>query len=428
MKKILYKEIYQNIKIKIINQVFKYNHKLSSIRQYSDQTGYSTTTIERAYEQLLVEGYIYSIPKSGYYVAKIDKLKPSISNQRVQKYTFKYYRNNQLTHDLFDIKQYKSIVNKVFNYEKDALYSELDTRGEEVLREEIKKYVLKERNIEADIDQIIIGPGIQYLLHILLSISYSKKVTYLKPSFEKAISIFESYNYKIIPCKNIREITKKETNFIYISPSNIYPSGEVLKIQDRTTILNYANDIGAYIIEDDYNFLFKYHTSVVPSIYSIDQNDRVVYMGSFSKTLLPSSRISFMILPPNLCSTFLKKIDLFSQGVSKLEQYSLAYFMKEGLFYRHTKKLLSLYKLKNETIIKELNLYKQKSQYELSSNDSNLHVVIHLKNKERFKKIVKKLESLELGYKSITGTNDILFPYSGLQIKEIPIIVNKIFS
>ena len=82
---------------------------------------------------------------------------------------------------------------------KMLLYSELDTRGEEVLREEIKKYVLKERNIEADIDQIIIGPGIQYLLHILLSISYSKKVTYLKPSFEKAISIFESYNYHDYP-------------------------------------------------------------------------------------------------------------------------------------------------------------------------------------------------------------------------------------
>ena len=258
MKKILYQEVYQSIKTKITHQVYKFNHKLSSIRQYAKQSGYSTTTIERAYEQLLIEGYIYSLPRSGFYVAKIDQLHPSDVNQKVEAYTFNYFQNNQFTHDLFDIKQYKSIVNKVFNYEKDALYTELDIRGEEILREEIKKYVLKEREIEVDKDQIIIGPGIQYLLHILINITTSKKVTYLKPAFEKAMSIFQSYNYERIPCKDIGEITKKKTHFIYLSPSNIYPSGEVLKIQDRTTIINYANDSDAYIIEDDYNFLFKY--------------------------------------------------------------------------------------------------------------------------------------------------------------------------
>ena len=428
MKKILYQEVYQSIKTKITNQVYKVDHKLSSIRQYAKQSGYSTTTIERAYEQLLIEGYIYSMPRSGFYVAKIDQLHPSDVHQEVEAYTFNYYQNNQFTHDLFDIKQYKSIVNKVFNYEKDALYTELDIRGEEILREEIKKYVLKEREIEVDKDQIIIGPGIQYLLHILINITTSKKVTYLKPAFEKAMSIFQSYDYERIPCKDISEITKKKTHFIYLSPSNIYPSGEVLKIQDRTTIINYANDSDAYIIEDDYNFLFKYHTSVIPSMYSIDQYDRVIYLGSFSKTLLPSSRISYMILPPKLYAMFLQKITLFSQGVSKLEQYSLAYFMKEGLFYRHTKKLLSLYKLKNETIIKALNIYKEKGQYELSSNDSNMHVVIHFKNKIQFEQMITKLTCLKLGYYRIPDTKDILFPYSGLQLKNIPDLVKKLFS
>ena len=428
MKKILYQEVYQNIKSKITHQVYASDHKLSSIRLYAKQSGYSTTTIERAYEQLLLEGYIYSKPRSGYYVAKIDQLQPPNSIQKIDTYTFNYYQNNQFTEDLFDIKQYKSVVNKVFNYEKDALYSELDIRGEEVLREEIRKYVLKEREIEVDKDQIIIGPGIQYLLHILINITTSNKVTYLKPAFEKAMSIFQSYHYKSIPCSNISEITKNQTNFIYISPSNIYPSGEILKIQDRTTLINYANDIEGYIIEDDYNFLFKYHSSVVPSMYSIDQNERVVYMGSFSKTLLPSSRISFMILPPKLYTLFLKKITLFSQGVSKLEQYSLAYFMREGLFYRHTKKLLSLYKLKNETIIKALELYKEQCNYELSSNDSNMHVVIHFKDKKQYAQTLEKLKFLKLGYTDIKGTNNILFPYSGLQLKDISSIVRKIFS
>jgi GntR family transcriptional regulator/MocR family aminotransferase len=423
----LYQALYQDIKDKILQNEYQEGTKLESVRSLSKKLGLSTTTIERAYSQLSIEGYIKSIPRSGYIVLNIHKTIQSepIHTVRPIQYTNTY--NNQLTTDLFDIKSYKSIVNKVINYDSDKLYQECDPRGEFELREEIRKYVLSERNVTCDVNQIIIGPGIQSLLHIILSLNKMSTVSYLNPEFPKAMNIFRDYNYSLLPKDTIDEITASKSDYLYISPSNIYPTGDILKVQDRNKLINWATKHNSYIIEDDYNFFIRYNSFTIPSIHSYNSN-QVIYMGSFSKTIIPSIRISFMILPPKLYNLYYIKYNNYAQGVSKLDQLSLALFMKEGLFKRHTKKLYNLYKEKNDLVLKAIDDLHINHLIQIASTDSNLHLVINFLETHSYQIFKSNADKLNLKYEPIKDKTMLILPYSGIENKDIQSTITQLFK
>jgi GntR family transcriptional regulator/MocR family aminotransferase len=423
----LYQRLYEDIKEQILHGELKKNQKLESIRSHASRLGLSTTTVEKAYNQLVVEGYIKAVPRSGYIVMDIHKPNFDQSMEYIEPIEHPVKENNKLTMDLFDIKAYKTVVNKVFNYMPERLYSDLDPRGEEELREEIQKYILRERDVKCDVNQIIIGPGIQNLLAILLSITNKKSVTYLKPEFPKAMQIFRSFGYTLKARDTITEIARLKADFLYISPSNIYPTGEVLKAQDRNKIITWAHRNESYIIEDDYNFFIRYNAYTIPSIHSYDRGHRVIYIGSFSKSIIPSIRISYMVLPKELYEVYKNVYTHFSQGVSKLEQLSMALFMKEGLFKRHTKKLYNLYKEKNEIMKKSLAKYNRNNHFQIRGTESNLHVVLDFKHEKQKETFIRNCERSHLHYEAIQSTNSVIFPYSGIENSEIPSLVKSLF-
>jgi len=145
----LYHRLYEDVKEKILRNEYKKNSRLESVRSLAKRLDISTTTVEKAYNQLLVEGYIKSIPRSGYVVLDVHNIEKKKYHSYIDPIVFKYAENNRLTTDLFDMKAYKATVNKVFNYESDKLYTPLDPRGEETLREEIRKYILKKGMLSA---------------------------------------------------------------------------------------------------------------------------------------------------------------------------------------------------------------------------------------------------------------------------------------
>ena len=423
----LYQLIYQDIKDKIHKKEYKKNTKLESVRALAKRLDISTTTIEKAYNQLLIEGFVKSIPRSGYFVVDVHNVPIKTSNKLIIPINYNRFINNKLTLDLFDVKSYKSIVNKVLNYDSEELFAECDPRGEEVLREEIRKYVLTERDVECDINQIIVGPGIQSLLNILLSLQQFKSVTYLNPEFKKAMTVFNTFNYSFKPRSSIKEICRLKADYLYISPSNIYPTGEVLKAKDRNDIIKWAKENNSYIIEDDYNYFIRYNSYTIPSIHSYD-SERVIYMGSFSKTIIPSIRISFMILPISLYDIYKEVFDQHSQGVSKLNQLSLALFMKEGLFKRHTKKLYNLYKEKNEILASSLDKYVLNGSVNIRGTESNLHVILDFKNKKSLNHFTSNCDALFLKYEIIDNLTSVIFPYSGIENNNIKKLVEKLFA
>jgi len=423
----LYQRLYEDIKYKIRRNEYKKNTKLESIRSLAKKLDISTTTVEKAYNQLLIEGYIISIPRSGYIVLAVDLLEQSRHKPLVEPIVTPSYPNVKLTEDLFDIKNYKAILNKVINYESEKLYTECDPRGEIELREEIRKYVLSERDVKCDVNQIVIGPGIQNLLHILLNISHKKSVTYLTPEFKKAMNVFRAYKYTLKPRRTIKEISRIKADYLYISPSNIYPTGEVIKVKSRNDIIKWSKQNDAYIIEDDYNYFLRYNSYTVPSIHSYNNGGNVIYMGSFSKIFLPSLRLSFMILPVPLYNIYKENYNRFSQGVSKLEQLTLARFMKEGCFRRHTKKLYNLYKEKNEAITSSLVRQNKHKNFSIRGNDSNLHVILDFRTKYFLNTFIRNCDRYSLKYEKINGSNSVIFPYSGIETKDIKKLIKDLF-
>ncbi|MEC9484973.1 MAG: PLP-dependent aminotransferase family protein [Candidatus Izemoplasma sp.] len=425
-KKLLYETVYETLKANIMNDYYPANSKLMSIRQYAKTHNISTTTVEKAYHQLAVEGYIASRPRSGYYVMNIHNVASTSTSLSLEPIGYHNHPNDQITPCMFETKEYKRMLNQVLNYEEDNLRKPCHPSGELALRKEIQAFLRDERNVMCDVNQIIIGAGIQSLLHILLGLSNRTSVMYLKPEFTKAINIFRQYDFQCIGRNTFDNLLKTEADFLYISPSNMYPSGDILKVNDRNKLITWAHTFDSYIIEDDYNFLMRYNSQIIPAIQSFD-HAHVIYIGSFSKTLLPSLRMSYMVLPPKLYNLYKKDFFNYAQGVSKLEQLSVANYMKSGLYYRHLKKLSKIYKDKNEIMLEAIKRY-QKNHFTIRSTDANLHIVFDFKQKHHLNTFIKKCHQYAYKYQLIDQSNSIIFPYSGIENKDIPKVVKQLLN
>ena len=309
----LYIQLYNQIKEEILSHGLAAGDKLPSLRKLSAQLGVSITTTELAYNQLLVEGYIVSRPQSGFYVAEISSLKSDVDSSHtpigaynIDEYTMK---DAPYMYDLscFDFNKWKKCAAKVFNDYSHLLLFESDPQGEAALRFEIAKYIYSSRGVSASPDQIVIGAGTQqitsHLSRILMKLDV-KHVSLESPGYLPVQSMFSDAGFTIshIPVASQEgiDIGRLPTNIpsaVYVSPSNQFPTGAVMPVGKRYELLKWAEENNSYIIEDDYDSELRYFGKPIPALQGLDENGRVVYLGSFSSTLFPAIKISYMVLP-----------------------------------------------------------------------------------------------------------------------------------
>jgi len=422
----LSKQIYQEFKKKIEEKHYQIGQKLPSIRSLAKKRKISTTTVLTAYNQLTLEGYVSSIERSGFIVEPLPELAKPSKHKKTFNHHFSPEKNKQLDAELFDLKTFKSMTNRVYNYHQEDLLKQADPFGEELLREQIQQYILKERNVVCHKDQIIIAPGVQFLLEILVTLAPKSSVLTTPNEFKKAMHVFSKHRMNIHHTKSFKDMPKHD--FLYISPSNVYPTGEIIKMEDRINIMNWANQHDAYIIEDDYNYFMRYNAFSVPSIHSLDKQGRVIYIGSFSKVLFPGLKISFMVLPIHLAKRAEQEMHLQTQGVSKVDQLSMAYFMSEGLFYRHTKKLYTSYKEKNNALIHALETLNIKDIADVTSTSSNLHIVLSFYKNIDKDTFIKMCKIHGFTYQVTHQKNTLIFPYEGIKNEEMYGVLKTLFS
>ncbi|MGS0972523.1 MAG: MocR-like pyridoxine biosynthesis transcription factor PdxR [Candidatus Izemoplasmataceae bacterium] len=422
----LSKQIYQEFKQNIEQHHYLVGQKLPSIRTLASKRKISTTTVLTAYNQLVLEGYVKSVERSGYIVKPLPTIPTTSNPTSAFTHDFSPGKNKTLDEELFDVKTMKSMTNKVYNYHQHDLLSPADPFGEEMLRDQIQKYVLKERGVTCHKDQIIIAPGVQFLLEILLSIVNKSTLLTTPNEFQKAMTIFQKHQIKIHHTKTFKEMPKYD--FLYISPSNVYPTGEVIQMDDRINIINWANESDAYIIEDDYNYFMRYNAFSVPSIQSLDHQERVIYIGSFSKVLFPGLKISFMVLPIHLIKKAEQSMKYHTQGVSKIDQLAMANFMSEGLFYRHTKKLFSSYKEKNSVLMKTIKQLQIEQLCKVTSTTSNLHIVLTFYDKKDKDLFINQCNVHDYNYQITHQENTIIFPYEGIKNEEMYAVFSALFT
>ncbi|MCI8608353.1 MAG: PLP-dependent aminotransferase family protein [Firmicutes bacterium] len=372
-KRSLYIQIYENLKQQILHREAASGEKLPSLRVLSKTLGVSVTTIELAYNQLLVEGYIISKPQSGYYVSQMT----SVSEQAPKAKTTILHHINDYTveanpylYDLscFDFNKWKKCAAKVYNDYASLLLFESDPQGEAALRFEISKYLYTSRGVTASPEQIVIGAGTQqitsHLSRILLKMGIHH-VSLESPGYLPVQSMFADAGFTLshilVGAEGIH-ISRLPVNIpsvVYVSPSNQFPTGAVMPIARRYELLDWAKKNQSIIIEDDYDSELRYFGRPVPALQGLDDSDRVVYLGSFSSTLFPAIKISYMVLPPQMSEIFNTIKDQYTQTCSKAEQLTLAIYMEDGYYSTGIKKLRNLYAQKLQVVLQAFHHYGQ---------------------------------------------------------------------
>lgn len=363
----MYQQIYLSIRRAIESGNLKKGSRLPSVRRLSADRGISKTTVTAAYDQLRVEGYIVSKPQSGYFVAaQFDGLpkKANAADQRQSENLFAEYdfSGKSIDESVIDLAEWKKSIKDVINRNY-LLTSYGDAQGEEALRQALQKYALGIRSVNARADNIVVGAGTQAILYLLCSlVGYGKTVAAERAGFVQAEVVFRSFGCDIRYYESdtdgatINSIKEISPDIILINPNCCGTRGESMPVTRRLELIEWARENGALIFEDDYNGELRYRTRPVPCVQNYDV-ENTVYIGSFSKVLLPSVRISYTVLPPALLEKYNKCKRLMNQTASKTEQLALARYIENGKIDAHLRKARRVYSEKSKILMAEIGKY-----------------------------------------------------------------------
>lgn len=370
----IYIQLYEYIKNEVEAGRLPSKSKLPSIRRLAANLHISQNTVESAYQQLFAEGYIDSKPRSGMYVMpleeKLDTIKQPVetfstveSYDEETSYTLDFYQGAiDLTH--FPLNEWKKCSNEVLHH-KDILQYGDHRQGERKLREQLVTYLYFSRGVNSSPDQIVIGAGLQHLLG-MLSLLFRKKqytIAIEDPGYKGAKDVFKNNGLTVHPIPvdrdgiHMDELVKSESDVLYITPSHQYPTGVITPINKRRQLLKWVNEAERYIIEDDYDSEFRYVGKPIPSLQGLDSNHKIIYIGTFSKSFLPSIRISYMVLPPSLLKMYKQLFASYVQTVSRIHQEALALFIEKGYLERHIRRMRKQNRHKRDTLLKAIAQY-----------------------------------------------------------------------
>ena len=299
-------QIYDYYKDLIENGKMREGEKLPSIRRCAEERNVSKTTAEQAYLCLCDDGYILPKSQSGYYVSKrgrIPKKQELQKGSKGEKDKIIYdFSSAGVDREVFDINIWQRYVKSALRQTERLLFYG-EPQGEADLRREIAAYARETRNCVCSEENIVIGAGVQTLLNIICPILKAKKsVCFDDLSYKQGTAVFRDYGFRVSD-------DKQKSNILYTSPSYSTRWGDTMSVNERFELVDFARKNGKLIIEDDYGSEFRYFNRPTPSLQGLDRGENTVYLGTFSKLLLPSIRISFMILPQSLTTRYQKKKD-----------------------------------------------------------------------------------------------------------------------
>lgn len=391
----LYMQLYGQIKREIKSGYFPPSSKLPSIRKLAEYLHLSRTTVEAAYQQLAAEGYINSAPKVGYYVSNVEHTRyeaeagPYPLSKKVpeaEDHKPEYdFSSDSLDEDSFDFDLWRKYINKALK-DKDRLLVYGSYQGETELRLQIARYVHNSRGVICHPDQVVIGAGVQSLLHILAGLLTPEygAVGFEEPGFRQARHIFKDHGFEIIPVNldedgiSVEDLAQSKAKAVYVSPSHQFPMGAAIPIGKRIQLLNWAHDQKGLIIEDDYDSELCYLGRPIPSLQGLNQGNSVVYLGTFSKIMLPSLRISYMILPPNLTGIYRQQGRIYNQTSSKIEQLALAAYIKDGRLEKQVRRLRKIYARKNQ-LLREAIEGIMGNKVRILGKEAGLHILLEVR-------------------------------------------------
>lgn len=396
----VYEQIYTLIKNEIKDGELLAGEKLPSTRGLSEYLQCSRSTVLMAYEQLMAEGYIETVQKKGYFVAELYSSFKNSKEISVETNTWACNRDYEIDFspvgidaDSFPFNEWRKISRRVITEENADIFNSGDPRGDFGLRSSIAEYLNNSRGVKANPERIIIGAGYESLFMILDSVLDKNQVFAMEnPVYPKAYKLIKAFGRKVFPVELddkgicVSELNKTVADVVYVTPSHQYPMGIVMPVKRRQELLGWSGaKSGRYIIEDDYDSEFRYKGKPIPSLQGMDSGDTVIYIGTFSKSVSPAIRMSYMVLPESLYEKY-AKIGFYSNTVSRIDQQIVERFIKDGGFERHLSRMRTTYKNKHALMLNRLKTWEN---VEISGENAGAHMLLWFKNKQNASHLIE---------------------------------------
>lgn len=400
----LYEQIYQYIKREIQEGRIANGEKLPSSRSLCKYLEVSRSTVELAYEQLVSEGYVEAVPCKGYFAAELDGMyrldvvpTPLQMEGRTREKEWKYdFTPNGVDLNSFPYNVWRRLAKESLLDDRAEMFRLGDSQGEYGLRRAISRYLYQARGVNAHPDQIIIGAGNDYLLMLLATvIGQNHKVALENPTYKQAYRLFQSLSYDVCTVdmdEKGMEVTGLEASgadIAFVMPSHQYPLGIVMPMKRRMELLKWAAaKKERYIIEDDYDSEFRYKGKPIPALQGYDRWEKVIYIGTFSKSIAPSIRVSYMVLPAPLLRDFRKRSSFLSSTVSRVDQLILQKFIEDGHYERHLNRIRKLYKGRHDTLMGCLRTFHEICT--ISGENAGVHMLLHFNGDATEEELIQK--------------------------------------
>ncbi len=339
-KRPVYLQLYSKIRDDIVNEIYPYNSKLPSKRSLAEDTGVSTVTVEHAYGLLCDEGYVEGRARSGFVVIfrKTDGFASSAKPER----TYHPICHAEHSSTDFPLSVLSKTMRKILTEHGELLLERSPNPGYTELRRAIKRYLERNRGINVNAEQIIIGSGSEYLYRLIVELLGRSRVFAIEaPSYRKIEQVYKAteIQYELLPLTQSgiesKALLKTAAAVLHTTPYRSYPSGVTASASKRHEYVRWASEKGRYIIEDDFESEFSVSTKPTETLFSLSESDNVIYMNTFSKTVSPSLRIAYMVLPRHLVENYEKKLGFYSCTVPTFMQYLLTELLDNGDFERH---------------------------------------------------------------------------------------------
>lgn len=338
-KRPVYLQLYNQIRDDIVNEILVYNCKLPSIRSLADELDISTITVEHAYSLLCDEGYVESKERSGYVVIFRKSDGFAVTSEH---HTEHVVHHTHQTYPDFPLSVLSKTMRKVLSDRGELLLEKSPNSGCIELREAIRHYLARNRGINVDVEQIVIGSGSEYLYGLIVELLGRHKIYAIEsPSYKKIEQVYRAteIQYESLPLTssgiNSKALAETKADVLHTTPYRSYPSGVTATASKRHEYIRWSEKGDRYIIEDDFESEFSVSTKPTETLFALSTTDNVIYLNTFSKTISPSFRIGYMVLPKHLVKTFDDKLGFYSCTVPTFMQFVLTELLDNGDFERH---------------------------------------------------------------------------------------------
>ncbi|MBQ3504830.1 MAG: PLP-dependent aminotransferase family protein [Oscillospiraceae bacterium] len=444
----LYESLYRSIRGDILSGKLRPGEKLPSKRALAEHLEVSKITVETAYNQLLSEGYICSREKVGYFVEAVERAAPVPPAASAAEAPRKQEPVLDLTGggtERFPFSVWMKCQREVMLDYGEKLLLPLPNRGIPELRTAIAEHLAAFRGLHVDPENILIGAGTDFLYNLLIQL-LGRELVYAveEPGYGKIRRIYAAGGVRSVsaPMDGDGVIPEAlgDARVLHISPSHHFPTGLVTTLQRRLELLNWAQEHDGWIIEDDYDSEFRFAAHPMRAMQELDRNGRVIYMNTFSKTLAPSIRISYLVLPRGLMEQFQKRLGFYSCTVPSFEQYTLARFLHRGHFEKHINRMRKFYRNRRNLVMGMIESSPYADKLTILEQDAGLHFLVRVDTELPDEVLTEKLEQAGLRVRSLSSyyhddthrdSHCLVVNYSGVredQLEELPRRLQAVFG